>query len=89
VRAAYEPKGIGFLAVCDEPDLETATRAAQGLDLHLAVAAATSNPILPFGTRSVPDTIYIDAAGKVVAFDRGPRTREQFETRVKALLALK
>ena len=83
---AYEPQGIGFLALCDEPDLETATRAARGYDLRFAVAAATSDPIVAFGTRSVPDTIYLDAAGKVVGFDRGPRTREQFEMRVKALL---
>lgn len=87
MRAAYEPRGVGFLALCDEPDLEAVTRAAHAYDLRFAVASATSNPLRAFGVRSVPDTIYLDAQGRVVAFDRGPRSREQFEERVRALLA--
>jgi len=87
VRAKYEPKGVGFLALSVDPDIDEVTEGALHMGVHLTVASASSDVLAPFHVRQVPDTVYLDAHGKVVAFDRGPRNEAQFEARVKALLA--
>jgi len=89
VRAQYETQGVGFLALSINPDLSEVTEAAQRMGLKFQVASGPGDVMYPFGVRQVPDTIYIDASGQVVAFDRGPQGKAQFEKQVKALLATK
>ncbi|MBS2027683.1 MAG: hypothetical protein JST54_07265 [Deltaproteobacteria bacterium] len=89
MRAQYESQGVGFLALSIDPDLSEVTEAAQKLGLRFQVASGPGDVMHPFGVRQVPDTIYLDASGKVVAFDKGPQGKAQFEKQVKALLAAK
>lgn len=87
MRAAYEAKGVGFLALSVDPDLDDVTEAAQKMGLRFIVAAGDSAVMAPWHQRQVPDTLYLKADGQVLAFDRGPRTRADFEARVKELMA--
>jgi len=87
VRQQYEEKGVGFLALSIDPDLPEVTEAAQRMGLRFNIAAGSSRVMAPWRVRTVPDTIYLDAQGQVVAFDRGEQNQAHFEERVKALLA--
>lgn len=78
---------MGFLALAVSPELDEVTEAALKLGLHFQIAAGDSSVMSPWHQRQVPDTLYLDANGRVLAFDRGPRTRADFESRVKQLLA--
>ena len=80
---------MGFLALSIDPDLSEVTEAAQKLGLKFQVASGPGDVMHPFGVRTVPDTIYLDANGQVVAVDRGPQGKAEFEKQVKALLAAK
>ena len=77
---------MGFLAFSIDPDLSEVTEAAARMCPHFNFASGTSRIMGPWHQHQVPDTIYLDASGRVVAFDRGEQRREHFEERVKALL---
>ena len=77
---------MGFLALSIDPDLSEVTEAAQRMGLRFNIAAGSSAVMAPWHVRQVPDTIYLDAEGHVVAFDHGEQNRAHFEERVKQLL---
>ena len=84
VRAEYEPKGVGFLALAfDSNQARVKDRAAE-LGLHMQVA--TVEWVQPNDFKVVPSTLFVDAQGMVVDMAEGPRDRAYFEKKAAALL---
>ena len=60
--------------------------AAHTLGLGMTVAITTDEVLAPFGVRGVPATVFVTAAGRMVAAATGARNREFFGKRARALL---
>ena len=86
MRAEYESKGVGFLALCLEPDEQQVRAGAERNKLQMRVAIAEDEVLGPFGVDRVPSTVFLDANGTIVAAASGPRDKGFFERRVRALM---
>ena len=84
VRAEYEPKGLGFLALALDPNQGRVKDWAAELGLHMQVA--TVEWVQPKDFKVVPDTLFVDAQGNVVDTAEGPRDRDFFEKKAAELL---
>ncbi len=84
VRAEYEPKGLGFLAL--SLDSNSARVKDRAVELGLNMKVATVEWVQPNDFHVVPSTLFVDAAGNVVDTAEGPRDRAYFEAKAKELL---
>jgi hypothetical protein len=86
VKAEFEPRGVGFLAVSIEPDPALVRAAAARLGLTLTVAISEGETLAPLFVNQVPSTIFVDPEGIIVAAASGARSEAFFRRRTRALL---
>jgi len=77
---------VRFLAVSLETDTRRVRVALERLRLTLPVATAESEVLEPLGLDSVPATVFVDAAGQVVARVNGIGSRSELRAKAERLL---
>jgi thiol-disulfide isomerase/thioredoxin len=86
VRAEFEPKGVGFLALSVVPEPATTRDWAKEMGIATTVAVA-SGPILdPLGVRGTPSTLIVDKSGRIVVLAQGKRSRRFFAARLREVM---
>ena len=76
---AWGDKGVGFLALSLEPDVDQVRSTAERLGLRVTVATTRDEVLAPLGARGVPATILVDSNGRVVGAATGARDQAFFE----------
>lgn len=77
---------MGFLALSLHPKRSDVDEFMVRLGIGMKVAIADEPVLGPLGVSAVPSTVFVDAAGKIVASVNGPRKRAFFERRLRELL---
>lgn len=86
-KEAWEPQGVGFLAVSivDEDAKVAWTARRLGFDVRQAVT--TGNLLAAIGTTEIPTTVMVSADGRIVGVARGERDEAFFRARAAELHA--
>ncbi len=84
-RKVWEPKGVGFLAISLEPDVQTVSEAALRLGLEMTVATTHDALLDATGARGVPATLFVTAQGRLIGAATGARDQAFFERQAKRL----
>jgi hypothetical protein len=86
VRAEWEPKGVGFLALSLHPDVDDVKEAVAKIGIRMPVALADGPVLAELGAAGIPATVFVSHDGRIVAVANGERSRRFFARRVEALV---
>lgn len=86
LRRVYESKGVGFLALSIEPDVQLVLAASHALEINAKVAVARSEALAPLGVNQVPSTVFLRADGVINAVGSGPKDPAWIERRIREIV---
>lgn len=87
VRERFEPRGVGFLVVSVAPEPGYVRREASRIGLTREPLVTEGDVMGALGLQKVPSTLFVTAAGRIVALAEGERSERFFAEQAEALLA--
>lgn len=86
VRSELEAKGVSFLALSIDQDVERVEEFVKRYRISMPVATTDDSVLGPLGLRTVPSTVFLDRNGVIIEVATGPHSESYFRERVESLL---